>query len=150
MDDDLTHASLANVPGPGTPSDDGPGTIAYGWDWNTGSLSEGTYNPRLTVWDGSGLSVSETMFIGIDRTSPTMSAPTIGDGEEWTDSNSVTISGLDDATDDGSGSGLSYVQILRDGIWSDVSTTSVTLVFDEGEHVISMRAVDKVGNALFR
>ena len=145
-DDDLTHASLANVPGPGTPSDDGPGTIAYGWDWNTGSISEGTYNPRLTVWDGSGLSVSETMFIGIDRTAPTMTTPTIGEGEEWTDSNSVTISDLDDATDDGSGSGLSYVQILRDGIWSDVSATSVTLNFDEGEHVISMRAVDIVGN----
>ena len=101
MDDDLTHASLANVPGPGSPSDDGPGSLAYGWDWNTGSISEGTYNPRLTVWDGSGLSVSETMFIGIDRTAPSMSTPTIGDGQEWTDSNSVTISDLDDATDDG-------------------------------------------------
>jgi len=145
-DDDLTHASLANVPGPGSPSDDGPGTLAYGWDWNTGAIAEGTYNPRLTVWDGSGLSASKTMFIGIDRTAPTMTTPTIGDGSEWSDSTEVTISGFDSATDDGSGSGLDYVQIQQDGTWSDVTTSSTTLTFAEGEHQILMRAVDNVGN----
>ena len=145
-DDDLTHASLANVPGPGSPSDDGPGTLAYGWDWNTGAIAEGTYNPRLTVWDGSGLSASKTMFIGIDRTAPTLTTPTIGDGGEWSDSTEVTISGFDSATDDGSGSGLDYVQIQQDGTWSDITTSSTTLTFAEGEHQILMRAVDKVGN----
>ena len=145
-DDDLTHASLANVPGPGSPSDDGPGTLAYGWDWNTGAIAEGTYNPRLTVWDGSGLSASKTMFIGIDRSAPTLTTPTIGDGGEWSDSTEVTISGFDSATDDGSGSGLDYVQIQQDGTWSDITTSSTTLTFAEGEHQILMRAVDKVGN----
>ena len=145
-DDDLTHASLANVPGPGSPSDDGPGTIEYGWNWSTGSIAEGTYNPRLTVWDGSGLSSSQTMFIGIDRTAPSMSIPTIGSGSEWIDSTSVTISGFDSATDDGSGSGLDYVQIQQDSVWSDVSTSSTTLTFEEGEHQILMRAIDRVGN----
>ena len=145
-DDDLTHASLANVPGPGNPSDDGPGTLAYGWDWNTGAIAEGTYNPRLTVWDGSGLSASKTMFIGIDRTAPTMTTPTIGDGGEWSDSTEITISGFDSATDDGSGSGLDYVQIQKEGTWSNVTTSSTTLTFTEGEHQILMRAVDKVGN----
>ena len=145
-DDDLTHASLANVPGPGTPSDDGPGTLNYGWDWNTGAIAEGTYNPRLTVWDASGLSASKTMFIGIDRTAPTMTTPTVGDGGEWSDSTEITISGFDSATDDGSGSGLDYVQIQQEGTWSDVTTSSTTLTFAEGEHQILMRAVDKVGN----
>lgn len=145
-DDDLTHASLANVPGPGTPSDDGPGTIAYGWDWNTGAIAEGTYNPRLTVWDASGLSATQTMFIGIDRTPPTMSTPTIGEGLEWSDSTTIIISDLDSSVDDGSGSGVAYVQILRDDIWSDVTTSNTTLNFDEGEHVISIRPVDRVGN----
>ena len=145
-DDDLTHASLANVPGPGSPSDDGPGTIAYAWDWNTGAIAEGTYNPRLTVWDGSGLSASKTMFIGIDRTPPTMSTPTIGEGNEWSSTTSIIISDLDSVADDGTGSGVDYVQILQDGIWSDILTSSTTLNFVEGEHVISMRAVDKVGN----
>lgn len=145
-DDDLTHASLANVPGPGTPTDDGPGTLSYGWEWNTGSIAEGTYNPRLTVWDGSGLSASKTMFIGIDRTAPTMSTPTIGDGGNWSDDSNVVISGFDSATDDGSGSGLDYVQISQGGTWSDVTSASTTLTFEEGEHQILMRAVDKVGN----
>jgi len=145
-DDDLTHASLANVPGPGSPSDDGPGTIEYGWDWNTGSIAEGTYNPRLTVWDASGLSSSKTMFIGIDRTAPTMATPTIGNGGQWSDSTSVTISGFDSATDDGSGSGLDYVQIQQDNTWSNVSASSTTLTFEEGEHQILIRAVDRVGN----
>ena len=145
-DDDITHASLANVPGPGSPSDDGPGTIAYGWDWSTGAIAEGTYNPRLTVWDGSGLSASKTMFIGIDRTAPTMTTPTIGDGGSWSDSTSVTISGFDAATNDGSGSGLDYVQIQQDGTWSNVSGSSTTLTFEEGEHQILMRAIDRVGN----
>ena len=145
-DDYLTHASLANASGPGTPSDDGPGTISNGWDWNTGAIAEGTYNPRLTVWDGSGLSASKTMFIGIDRTAPTMSSPTIGEGGDWSDSTSVTISGLDSAADDGSGSGVDYVQILQDGIWTDVSAASTTLNFEEGEHIISIRAIDIVGN----
>ena len=145
-DDDITHASLANVPGPGSPSDDGPGTIAYGWDWSTGAIAEGTYNPRLTVWDGSGLSATKTMFIGIDRTAPTMTTPTIGDGGSWSDSTSVIISGFDTATNDGSGSGLDYVQIQQDSTWSDVSGSSTTLTFAEGEHQILMRAIDRVGN----
>ena len=145
-DDDLTHASLANVPGPGTPSNDGPASIAYGWEWNTGAIAEGTYNPRLTVWDASGLSATQTMFIGIDRTAPTMSTPTIGEGLEWSDSTTIIISDLDSSVDDGSGSGVAYVQILRDEIWSDVTTSDTTLNFDEGEHVISIRPVDRVGN----
>ncbi len=145
-DDDLTHASLANVPGPGSPSNDGPGNLAYGWNWNTGSIAEGTYNPRLTVWDGSGLSASKTMFIGIDRTGPTMSSPTVGNGNEWVNSKSVTISGFDAATDDGSGSGLDYVQIKQDNQWSNVSSASTTINFEEGVHQIDMRAVDRVGN----
>ena len=145
-DDDLTHASLANVPGPGNPADDGPGTLAYGWTWNTGAIAEGTYNPRLTVWDGSGLSASKTMFIGIDRTAPVMSTPTIGNGGQWSDSTSVIISDLDTSADDNSGSGIDYIQIKQDGVWSDITTSSTTLNFVEGEHVISIRAIDNVGN----
>ena len=72
--------------------------------------------------------------------------PTVGDGGEWSDSTEITISGFDSATDDGSGSGLDYVQIQQDGTWSDVTTSSTTLTFAEGEHQILMRAVDKVGN----
>ena len=35
---------------------------------------------------------------------------------------------------------------MQGGTWIDVTTASTTLTFEEGEHQISMRAVDKVGN----
>jgi hypothetical protein len=69
-DDDLLRASLVNVPGPSTPPNDGPGSISYGWDWASGNMEEGKWNPRITVYDNSGLTATETIFIGIDRTGP--------------------------------------------------------------------------------
>ena len=75
-----------------------------------------------------------------------MSSPTIGNGGEWSDSTEVIISDLDTAADDGSGSGVDYVQIQKDGVWSDVSGDSTTISFSEGEHQIKLRAVDIVGN----
>ena len=146
IDDDLSYASLANVPGPSSPSDDGPDDINYGWDWASGSMAEGTYNPRLSVWDNSGLKDTQSMFIGIDRTAPTISTPTIGGATGWSSDTNVLISDLDTSVDDGSGSGVSHVQIMQDGEWTNVSTSSTTLSFDEGEHTISIRPIDKVGN----
>ena len=145
-DDDLSYASLANVPGPSSPSDDGPDDISYGWDWASGSIAEGTYNPRLSVWDNSGLTDTQSMFIGIDRTAPTISTPTIGGATGWSSNTDVLISGLDTSVDDGSGSGVSHVQIMQDGEWTNVSSSSTTLSFVEGEHTISIRPIDKVGN----
>ena len=75
-----------------------------------------------------------------------MNAPTIGDGGTWSDNSQVQISGLISAADDGGGSGVSYVQMLLDGVWTDYTSESTTLTFEEGEHVVSMRAVDRVGN----
>lgn len=146
IDDDLSYASLANVPGPSSPSDDGPDDISYGWDWASGSMAEGTYNPRLSVWDNSGLKDTQSMFIGIDRTAPTISTPTIGGATGWSSDTNVLISDLDTSVDDGSGSGVSHVQIMQDGEWTNVSTSSTTLSFDEGEHTISIRPIDRVGN----
>ncbi len=145
-DDDLTHASIANVPGPGTPVDDGPGTLNYEWLWASGNMSEGTYNPRLTVWDASGLKSTKTIFIGIDRTAPTLSTPTIGQSGQWSNSNSVLISNLYSSSNDGSGSGVSHIEMLIDNTWTNVTTDEYTITLSEGHHNISMRAVDKVGN----
>lgn len=145
-DDDLSHASLVNVPGPGTPNNDGPSGLSYGWDWYTGNIAEGTYNPRITVYDNSGLSASKTMFIGIDRTAPTMSTPTVGGTNGWSNTESVTISDLDSVADDGSGSGVSHIEYQRDGEWLNTTDSSITLTFEEGQHTLKMRAVDIVGN----
>ncbi|DAC50759.1 MAG TPA: hypothetical protein D7H87_03440, partial [Candidatus Poseidoniales archaeon] len=146
-DDDFDRASLQNVPGPGTPASDGPTSLAYGWDWSTGAFSEGTWNPRLTVFDNSGLSSSETIFIGIDRSGPTMGAVAIGNGASWQTSTSVTVNGILDAANDGSGSGVDYVELQIDGgTWTSLSSNSHTIDLSEGNHTISLRATDRVGN----
>ena len=146
-DDDFDRASLQNVPGPGTPASDGPTSLAYGWDWSTGAFSEGTWNPRLTVFDNSGLSSSETIFIGIDRSGPTMGAVAIGNGASWQSSMSVIVDGILDAANDGSGSGVDYVELQIDGgTWTSLSSNSHTIDLSEGNHTISLRATDRVGN----
>ena len=146
-DDDLLRATLTNVPGPGAPASDGPSSIAYGWDWTSGSFDEGTWNPRLTVYDNSGLSVTETMFIGIDRTGPTIGTITSGSSSGWLSSSSVTLSGLINAVDDGQGSGLAYTEISLDGAsWTQNTLDSYTLNLNDGSHTISIRAADNVGN----
>ncbi len=146
-DDDFDRASLQNVPGPGTPASDGPTSLAYGWDWSTGAFSEGTWNPRLTVFDNSGLSSSETIFIGIDRSGPTMGAVAIGNGASWQSSTSVTVNGILDAANDGSGSGVDFVELQVDGgTWTSLSSNSHTIDLSEGNHTISLRATDRVGN----
>ena len=146
-DDDLLRATLTNVPGPGAPASDGPSNIAYGWDWSSGSFDEGTWNPRLTVYDNSGLSMTETMFIGIDRTGPTIGTITSGSSSGWLSSSSVTLSGLINAIDDGQGSGLAYTEISLDGLaWTQNTLDSYTLNLNDGSHTISIRATDNVGN----
>ena len=146
-DDDFDRASLQNVPGPGTPASDGPTSLAYGWDWSTGAFSEGTWNPRLTVFDNSGLSSSETIFIGIDRSGPTMGTVAIGSGASWQSSTAVIVNGILDAANDGSGSGVDFVELQIDGgTWTSLSSNSHTIDLSEGNHTISLRATDRVGN----
>ena len=146
-DDDLTYATLTNVPGPGAPSNDGPTSLNYGWDWSSGAMSEGTYNPKLTVHDDSGLSATETMFIGIDRTGPTLNGLTVGSGSTWQNSGSITISGLISAADDGQGSGVASCQYSTDGTaWTTVTTDAASFEFTEGNHTVQFRSVDRVGN----
>ena len=146
-DDDLLRASLVNVPGPSTPSNDGPNSISYGWDWASGNMEEGTWNPRITVYDNSGLTATETIFIGIDRTGPSLGTITVGDGSGWYDSSTVTISGLVTSADDGQGSGLDHSEISTDGIiWVSTSSDSYQITLPEGSNSVSVRSVDKVGN----
>lgn len=146
-DDDLKQATLANVPGPGAPTADGPTTLNYGWDWSSGNMQEGTWSPRLTVADHSGLSNTSTLFIGIDRTGPTVGSVVVGDGDAWQQSGTVSVSGLMTEADDGQGSGVASVQYaLGDEDWSTTSSDSLSLTLEEGVHSLHLRAVDRVGN----
>ena len=146
-DDDFNRATLQNVPGPGSPSTDGPSSLTYGWDWSSGSFSEGTWNPRLTVYDDSGLSNTSTLFIGIDRTGPTMSSITVGSGSTWQSSTDVELSGILDSANDGTGSGVETVELRIDsGTWTVVTTNTHSITLGEGNHTLELRATDKVGN----
>ena len=147
-DDDLSYATITNVPGPGAPANDGPSGISYGWDWSSGAMAEGTWNSRLTVYDSSSLTASQTLFIGIDRTGPTLSSVTIGDGGNWQKSTNVTISGLINNANDGQGSGVASAQYSMNGQnWSSTTSDSVQLSLTEGNHTVHVRSVDRVGNA---
>ncbi len=146
VDDDLTHAGLVNVPGSGSVANDGPGTLDYGWLWSPSDLAEGKYNPRLTVYDGSGLSASQTLFMGIDRTPPTMTSPTIGNGKVWQDSSEVLIDDILSSADDGSGSGIANVKLNQSGVWTIIASESTTLSLVEGQTIIGFKPVDLVGN----
>lgn len=147
VDDDLLRATLTNVPGPGTPSSDGPSTINYGWDWSSGDFSEGTWNPRLTVYDNSGLTATQTMFIGIDRTGPSIGTISTGSSTGWVTSSSVTLTGLLNTVDDGLGSGVAFTEIsIDDTTWTQTNGDSYSLTLSDGVHIISLRATDNVGN----
>ena len=147
VDDDLLRATLTNVPGPGTPSSDGPSTINYGWDWSSGDFSEGTWNPRLTVYDNSGLIATQTMFIGIDRTGPSIGTISTGSSTGWVTSSSVTLTGLLNTVDDGLGSGVAFTEIsIDDTTWTQTNGDSYSLTLSDGVHTISLRATDNVGN----
>ena len=146
-DDDFNRTTLQNVPGPGTPATDGPTSLSYGWDWSTGAFADGTWNPRLTVFDDSGLSSSETIFIGIDQTGPTMNSVSVGNGDAWQSTNSITLSGILDAANDGTGSGIDFVELQIDGgTWTSLSTNTHDIELSEGNHSVSLRATDRVGN----
>lgn len=146
-DDDLLRATLTNVPGPGTPASDGPSTINYGWDWSSGDFTEGTWNPRLTVYDSSGLTATQTMFIGIDRTGPSIGTVSTGSSTGWSTSSSVTLTGLVNTVDDGLGSGVAFTEIsLDNNIWTQTGGDSYSLTLNDGIHTISLRATDNVGN----
>ena len=146
-DDDLKQATLSNVPGPGAPATDGPSSLSYGWDWASGSMDEGTWSPRLTVQDHSGLSNTSTLFIGIDRTGPTVGAVTVGNGGAWQQSTEVSITGLLTQADDGQGSGVASVDYaLNGGAWTTTTSDTLDLTFTEGIHSLTLRATDRVGN----
>ncbi|MGB2507220.1 MAG: Ig-like domain-containing protein, partial [Candidatus Poseidoniaceae archaeon] len=146
-DDDLERATLSNVPGTGNPSTDGPGTLAYGWDWAPGDLTEGTWNPRLNVLDGSGLSASLTRFIGIDRTGPDIGSITVGSDGGWQSNNDITLNGLKTTADDGFGSGVASTDYSLDGqSWQSTTADSLDLTLPEGENTVYLRSVDRVGN----
>ena len=147
-DDDLSYASLVNVPGPGTPANDGPGSFDYSWNWTNGNLAEGKWGPQLSLYDSSGLSASQTMYIGIDRSGPSVGTPSVSTNG-WVNSNSVELTGLSSGASDSGGSGIDHYETkVGSGEWITAGSSGTAgLSLSEGQHTIHVRSVDRVGNA---
>ncbi len=149
-DANLDHATLTTVPGPGSPSNDGPGFLAHRWDWSTGSFpSQGTWDPVLTVYDEAGLTTTETRYIGIDMVGPTVGTPTLSINSDWNNAQNLVFSNLFNGASDSSGSGIAGYEVRdsADATWNSVGIGgSGTLSLQEGVRAIQFRAVDNVGN----
>ena len=150
VDTNLDHATLTNVPGPGSPSNDGPGFLAHRWDWSSGSFPpQGTWDPVLTVYDGAGLTSTETRYIGIDMVGPTLGTPTLSLSSDWNNAQNLVFSNLFNGASDSSGSGIAGYEVRdsADATWNSIGIGgSGTLSLQEGERTIQFRAVDNVGN----
>ncbi len=148
-DTHLSHATLTNTPGSGTPAQDGPGTILNSWAWSPGDLPEGTWNPVLSVFDEGGNSAQTSIHIGIDRTGPDVGTPSLSvTPGTWTDANVLIFNDLSSGADDNGGSGISTYHV-RDSVdeWTDVGGPGYgSMNLQEGVRTIQFRAVDRVGN----
>ncbi len=145
----LSHATLTNVPGSGTPAQDGPGTLLNGWAWSPGDLEEGKWTPVLSVFDEAGNSAQTSIHVGIDRTGPQVGSPTLSvDPGTWSDSATLIFNGLASNASDNDGSGIDTYHV-RDSVdeWTDIGSAGFgSMGLSEGIRTIQFRAVDKVGN----
>lgn len=152
-------ATLTNAPGASPPPDTSP----FNHAWNiTGGLNEGSYNPTLTVQDVNGDTSQSVIYVGIDRTGPSVGTPSLsyvdsqnstvalGSGD-WMDGAAVDITGLNVGVTDYGGVGVSSYQAqnVADGNgWQDLGATgSGTLNLTEGQRTLQFRSVDSLGNA---
>jgi len=149
-DDNLDYATLTNVPGPGSPSNDGPGFLTYRWDWTSGSFpSSGSWSPKLTVFDEAGASTDLVRYIGIDTDGPTVGTPSLSIGSSWSNANTLVFSNLNNGATDNGGSGIAGYEVRdsTDSSWTAVGTGGGgTLPMQEGIRTIQFRAFDNVDN----
>ena len=147
-DSHLSHATLTNVPGSGTPAQDGPGTLVNSWAWSPGDLPEGKWTPVLSVFDEGGNSAQTSIHIGIDRSGPDVGTPSLSVSPgSWSDASSLIFNGLSGNATDNDGSGIETYHV-RDSAdeWTDFSAGFGSIGLDEGIRTIQFRGVDRVGN----
>jgi uncharacterized membrane protein YjfL (UPF0719 family) len=76
-----------------------------------------------------------------------MNSVSVGNGDVWQSTNSVTLSGILDAANDGTGCGVDFVELQIDGgVWTSLTTNTHDIELTEGNHSVSLRATDNVGN----
>ncbi len=148
-DSNLEKAVITSTPGTGNPPSDGPGALLNRWSWAPGDLEEGTHDVVLTVHDEAGNIATRTLYLGIDRSGPSIGTPAFSvPTETWTDQSFVTVGGVSSGATDSGGSGIDYYE-WRAGndAWSNFGNGAITtLPLTEGQVTMSFRAVDRLGN----
>jgi len=156
-DNNLDFATLSNVPG-GSPA---PDTSPYDYQWAiVGGLTEGIYNPVLTVQDLDSNVATSTIYVGIDRTGPLTGTPSLTynnngittsiSSGDWISTSEVNVSNLNVGVTDSGGVGADTYeyQILPNGNgWQAISSSgSASISVDTGELTLQFRAIDLLGN----
>tara|TARA_B100000945_G_scaffold55295_3_gene40619 strand:+ start:5209 stop:6831 length:1623 start_codon:yes stop_codon:yes gene_type:complete len=156
-DDNIDFASLSNTPGD-SPS---PDVSPFNYEWEiTGGLDEGIYNPVLTVQDSDSNVATSTLYIGIDRTGPTVGTPSLSYDDnglvtiisegDWISTSEINVSNLNVGVTDSGGVGAdSYeYQVLPNGNgWQSISSSgSSPIPVSSGQLTLQFRAVDLLGN----
>jgi len=148
-DSHLSYATLTDVPGSGTPAQDGPGTLLNSWAWSPGDLQEGVWTPILSVFDEGGNSAQTSIHIGIDRSGPDVGTPSLSVATgSWTDATTLIFNDLSSGANDNGGSGIATYHV-RDSTdeWTDIGAAGYgSMALEEGVRTIQFRAEDRVGN----
>ena len=96
---------------------------------------------------GLASTASLTRFIGIDRTGPDIGAITVGSSGGWQMDEDITLNGIKSTADDGFGSGVASTEYSLDGqSWQSTTADSLELTLPEGQNIVRLRSVDRVGN----
>jgi hypothetical protein len=107
------------------------------------SLSDGSHTFEVSVTDGAGLSVTDSIGFVVDTGDPVVAISSPEDGAELSGTEVVVEWTASDA-----GSGVAMVEVRLDsGAWVEVTGPSETFAgLSEGLHTVVVRATDEAGN----
>jgi hypothetical protein len=107
------------------------------------TLTDGTHTITVRAYDNAGNYVEGTINVYIDTTPPNDFTPTASPGS-WTNNTTPTITFT--TSDTTSGIDRYEVKIGDSGIFSKQSSPYTLPSQDDGEHTITVRAIDRAGN----
>lgn len=108
--------------------------VAHAWD--TTALADGEHTVAVTRADGEVLSRS----VRVDNTGPELNITGVSDDAELRGEVEINATATD------GGSGVKSIETLLNGERTELPFTTGSLDLEPGEHTITVRAEDKVGN----
>lgn len=108
--------------------------VAHAWDTTT--LADGEHTVTVTRADGETLNRT----VRVDNTGPELNITGVSEGGELRGEVEINATAAD------SGAGVESIETLLDGERTELPFTTGSLDLEPGEHTITVRAEDKVGN----